>query len=94
MQLPSEMDSPLDRRAQTIDILTAEIERKNRTIKAWRIKYDELEEKTELLQDEVKELKAEIYKWQLELYGKSGEYPKWFVKKNQKKKANGKAKVK
>jgi len=60
MQLPSEMDSPLDRRAQTIDILTAEIERKNRTIKAWRIKYDELEEKTELLQDEVKELKVDM----------------------------------
>jgi|MDSZ01.1.fsa_nt_gb septal ring factor EnvC (AmiA/AmiB activator) len=45
MKLPSEIDTPLDRRAMTIDVLASEIERKNRTIKAWRIKCDELEEK-------------------------------------------------
>ena len=43
MKLPSEIETPLDRRAMTIDILAAEIERKNRTIKAWRMKYDESE---------------------------------------------------
>jgi len=43
MKLPSEIDNTIDRRAQTIDILAAEIERKNRTIKAWRMKYDESE---------------------------------------------------
>ena len=62
MKLPSEIDTPLDRRAMTIDILASEIERKNRTIKSWRIKFDEMQEKYEaeihLVVDELSQLKA------------------------------------
>ena len=63
MKLPSEIETPLDRRAMTIDILAAEIERKNRTIKSWRIKFDEMRDKYEgeihLLTDELSQLQPE-----------------------------------
>jgi|TARA_Y100000310_G_C20498192_1_gene722589 hypothetical protein len=62
MKLPSEIETPLDRRAMTIDILAAEIERKNRTIKKWRQRFDEMQEKYEteihLVVDELSQLKA------------------------------------
>ena len=62
MKLPSEIDTPLDRRAMTIDVLASEIERKNRTIKSWRIKFDEMQEKYEgeihVLTDELSQITA------------------------------------
>ena len=60
MKLPSEIETPLDRRAMTIDILAAEIERKNRTIKAWRMKYDESE--SQCWKEKHDELKVQLRK--------------------------------
>ena len=37
---PYEIETPLDRRAMTIDILAGEIERKNKSIKYWREKAE------------------------------------------------------
>ena len=37
---PSEIETPLDRRAMTIDIMAGEIERKNKSIKYWREKAE------------------------------------------------------
>ena len=104
MKLPSEIETPLDRRAMTIDILSAEIERKNRTIKSWRIKCDELEEKCAGLQDdwnsadaicdkqlfEIRELKKEIKRWEL-----AKKYDEVLTNERKlNKKSNGKCKAK
>ena len=94
MKLPSEIETPLDRRAMTIDILAAEIERKNRTIKAWRIKYDELE--SQRWQEKHDELKAQLRKMKRRFAGLkiNHEYSWGRVKdlEGRLNKANGKAK--
>jgi len=50
---PSEIETPLDRRAMTIDILAGEIERKNNTIIAWRKKVEDLHGRINELEEEV-----------------------------------------
>ena len=64
MKLPSEIETPLDRRAMTIDILAAEIERKNRTIKSWRIRVDELKERISELENDSQMLGEELAEMQ------------------------------
>ena len=64
MKLPSEIETPLDRRAMTIDILSAEIERKNRTIKSWRIRVDELKERISELENDSQMLGEELAEMQ------------------------------
>ena len=45
MKYPFEIDTPLDRRAMTIDILAGELERKNINIAGWRKKVEELRQR-------------------------------------------------
>ena len=50
---PSDIETPLDRRAMTIDILAGELERKNRNVGAWRKRVEELHTRINELEEEV-----------------------------------------
>ena len=53
MKYPPEIETPLDRRAMTIDILAGELERKNRSAGAWRKRVEELHARINELEEEV-----------------------------------------
>ena len=53
MKYPSEIETPLERRAMTIDILAGELERKNRSAGAWRKRVEELHVRINELEEEV-----------------------------------------
>ena len=60
MKYPSEIETPLDRRAMTIDILAGELERKNRNVAAWRKKVEELHARINELEEEVLTVEEEL----------------------------------
>ena len=60
---PSEIETPLDRRAMTIDILAGEIERKNNTIIAWRKKVEDLHGRINELEEEVLMVEEKLKKF-------------------------------
>ena len=66
---PYEIETPLDRRAATIDILAGELERKNRNIGGWRKKVDELKERIEVLETELNDVRTEMYSLQARATG-------------------------
>ena len=57
---PYEIETPLDRRAMTIDILAGEIERKNKSIKYWKEKAYYHRDYAEKFQEENIELKKHL----------------------------------
>ena len=101
---PYDIETPLDRRAMTIDILAGELERKNRHVSGWRKRVEELKEKIEELSGDLKkvriqrntyqaqrnELTNECQNLQQEKYGADQTLLK---ERNSRKKLNGKAKV-
>jgi len=60
MKYPSEIETPLDRRAMTIDILAGELERKNRNTAAWRKRVEELHARINELEEEVLTVEEEL----------------------------------
>ena len=60
MKYPSEIETPLDRRAMTIDILASELERKNRNVGAWRKRVEELHARINELEEEVLTVEEEL----------------------------------
>ena len=57
---PHEIETPLDRRAMTIDILAGELERKNKSIKYWKEKAYYHRDYAEKFQSETEELHKRI----------------------------------
>ena len=57
---PYDIETPLDRRAMTIDILAGEIERKNKSIKYWKEKAYYHRDYAEKFQEENIELKKHL----------------------------------
>ena len=57
---PSEIETPLDRRAMTIDILAGEIVRKNKSITYWRKKAETFLDRCEEFKTNIEELHARI----------------------------------
>ena len=101
---PADIDTPLDRRAKTIDILAGEVARKNKSISYWRKKAETFLDKCEELSGDLKkvrvqrntyqaqrnELTNECQNLQQELYGADQTLLK---ERSSRKKLNGKAKV-
>jgi|TARA_Y100000310_G_C20679163_1_gene814875 hypothetical protein len=75
-------DTPLDRRAKTIDILATEIERKNNTIKCWRKKGDAFKEEINELRFALDQAVGRIDELTANSKGLNGVYTK--RKKNKK----------
>ena len=57
---PYEIETPLDRRAMTIDILAGEVERKNKSISYWRKKAEEFRDRCDGFHKETEELHQRI----------------------------------
>ena len=57
---PSDIETPLDRRAMSIDILTGEIVRKNKTISYWKKKAEEFRDRCDGFKTHVEELHERI----------------------------------
>ena len=101
---PTDIETPLDRRAMTIDILAGEVARKNKSISYWRKKAEAFLDKCEELSGDLKkvrvqrntyqaqrnELTNECQNLQQELYGADQTLLK---ERSSRKKQNGKAKV-
>jgi len=101
---PTDIETPLDRRAMTIDILAGEIARKNKSIKYWREKAEYHRDYAVKFQEDLKkvrvqrntyqaqrnELTNECQNLQQELYGADQTLLK---ERSSRKKQNGKAKV-
>ena len=91
---PADIETPLDRRAMTIDILAGEVARKNKSISYWRKKAQTFLDKCEELSGDLKkvriqrntyqaqrnELTNECHNLKLEKYGAEQTLPKWFTK--------------
>jgi predicted nucleic acid-binding Zn-ribbon protein len=91
---PYEIETPLDRRAMTIDILAGELERKNKNTAAWRKKVEELHTRINELENDCLMLEEKISG----LETKQNFYPSSRLKRTMRKKrssnigkANGKA---
>ena len=98
---PYDIETPLDRRAMTIDILAGEIERKNRSIAGWRKRAEELKEKVEELSGDLKKARVarNTYQARMNELAKDNQNmdtmldTAYLEKRNSRKKRNGKAKV-
>ena len=64
---PTDIETPLDRRAMTIDILAGELERKNRNVSGWRKRVEELKEKIEELSGDLKKVRVQRNTYQAKM---------------------------
>ena len=93
---PYDIETPLDRRAMSIDILTGEIVRKNKTISYWKKKAEEFRDRCDGFKTHVEELHERINELEndcitleekiSELETKQNFYPSPRVKRTMKKK--------
>ena len=98
---PTDIETPLDRRAMTIDILAGELERKNRHVSGWRKRVEELKEKIEELTEDLKKARAARNAYQARMNELTEDNRNmdtmldtaYLEKRNSRKKRNGKAKV-
>jgi len=99
---PTDIETPLDRRAMTIDILAGEVARKNKSISYWRKKAEAFLDKCEELSGDLKKVRVQRNTYQAQRNELTEEIGRW--KEAQKynelheehykrKKQNGKAKV-
>ena len=99
---PTDIETPLDRRAMTIDILAGEIARKNKSIKYWREKAEYHRDYAVKFQEDLRKVRVQRNTYQAQRNELTEEIGRW--KEAQKynelheehykrKKQNGKAKV-
>ena len=88
---PTDIETPLDRRAMTIDILAGEIARKNKSIKYWREKAEYHRDYAVRFQEECEGLELKIYETEKELKKYKGDLT---TESHERNKLNGKGKIK
>ena len=88
---PTDIETPLDRRAMTIDILAGEIARKNKSIKYWREKAEYHRDYAVKFQEDLKKVRVQRNTYQAKMNGLLDEAS--LKERSSRKKLNGKAKV-
>ena len=68
MKFPFDIDTPLDRRAATIDILAGELERKNKNTAGWLRKFEKQKMEIEELHGRINELENECLTLEEKIY--------------------------
>ena len=64
---PADIETPLDRRAMTIDILAGEVARKNKSISYWRRRAEEFRDKCEELSEDLKKVRVQRNTYQAKM---------------------------